>query len=265
MPRVNYVKHARARFQMVPKLGDDGQPVVVPVTRKNGDAKTTKRGKEITRTLTVQDRTKPLPNYKCGKCGTEILPGMPYKWIEPKMRGLMVRCMDCPTWQPWEYSYSLSARIAEIQSNATDALAGDFDSPDDLKSILEEIAGEIRSLAEEKEEAASNMEEGFGHSTYQSDELNDQAEQLNGWADDVENTDIPDLPEPDNQCMHCEGTGTCDAGEECAEGHECTEEQCGNCGGTGEAGEEEPTDDQMNEWREEARQAAQDTVDNCPL
>jgi hypothetical protein len=28
---------------------------------------------------------------------------------------------------------------------------------------------------------------------------------------------------------------------------------------------EEPTDEQMDDWREEARQAAQDAVDNCPI
>jgi hypothetical protein len=197
MARVNYVKHARARFEMVPVTNEDGSVKQVPVLRADGTPKKTKRGKEIYRTLTVQDRTKPLPNYKCGKCGKEIEPGMPYKWIEPRSGPyggrMMVRCADCPTWQVWEYSSSLSARIAQIQHNAGEALSADFDTPDDVTSILNDVAQEVRDLATEKQEAADNMESGFGHATYQSDELSETAQNLESWADDIEQADIPDL------------------------------------------------------------------------
>lgn len=256
MARVTVVKHARARFEMVDKVDPaTGEPVRVPVMKKDGvTQKTTKSGALVFRTLSVQDRSKPLPNYTCGKCGVEIKPGMPYKWIEPKMRGLMVRCENCPNWNYWEYSDSLSARVAEIQSNAADALGVDFEDRSELEGILQEIASEIRSLAEEKEEAASNMEEGFGHSTYQSDELNEQAEQLNSWADEVESVDIPDMPEPEEQdCTECEATGEIDG------------ETCNTCSGDKTLTPEEPTDEQMDEWRDEARQAAQDAVDNVSL
>lgn len=259
MARITYVKHARQRFEMVPKLDEQGKPVVVPVTRRGGEAKTTKSGREVFRNVTVQDRSKPLPNYKCQKCGTEILPGQPYKWIEPKMRGMMVRCTSCPNWNVWEYSSSLSARIAEVQSNAADALAGDFESADDLTSILGDIASEIRSLAEEKEEAASNMEEGFGHETYQSAEIREQAEQLESWADEVENTDIPEAPTTDE--VECED-----------EWHEEDEEDrdgdvCPECGGdTPQLVEADDVEGgTIDDWREEARNAAQEAVDNCPL
>lgn len=257
MPRVNYVKHARARYAMVPKRGEDGKQIEVPVLRKDGTPKTTKHGSPITRKLTVQDRTKQLPPLRCGKCDTLILPGQPYKWIEPKMRGMMVRCADCPNWNVWEYSDSLSARVAQIQDTAANILSSDFDSPDDLRSDLEEIASEIRSLAEEKEEAASNLEEGFGHETYQSQEISEQADQLNDWADEIENVDIPDLPEPEEQdCEECEGTGI---------NSDPDDDGCSDCDGAGTVTPDDPTDEQMDEWREEARQAAQDAVDNCPL
>jgi hypothetical protein len=273
MASVTYVKHARARYEMVPKTDEQGNPVQVPVTRKDGSPKTTKHGRPVMRTLTVQDRSRPLPNYKCGKCGKEILPGMPYKWIEPRSGPyggrLMVRCTECPNWNIWEYSSSLSARIAELQFNASTALEAEFDSEDDLRSIMDEIATDIRSLAEEKEEAASNMEDGFGHETYQSQEIADQAQSLNDWADEVENVTIPDLPEPEEQdCEECDGNGEVDCSECGGDGcDDCDggRVSCEACNGIGQVQAEDPTDEQMDDWREEARSAVQEAIDNCPL
>lgn len=264
MPRVTFVKHARQRFEMVPKLGDDGQPIRVPVTGRSGSQKTTKRGREVFRTLTVQDHTKPLPNYACGKCGKEILPGMPYKWIEPKMRGLMVRCVECPSWNVWEYSDSLSARIAQIQG--TNDIPDNFESTEDATQWASEVAEQIRELSNEKQEAADNMEAGFGHETEQSSELASIADQLSSWADDLEGVDIPELPEPEEQdCEKCEGTGKVQASDGEADGHKAVEEDCDECGATGRVTPEEPTDEQMDAWRDEVRDALQSVLDESPV
>lgn len=51
MARVTYVKAARQRYEMVPVLDADGNPVRLPVLKKDGSPK------------------KPLPNLTCGTCG----------------------------------------------------------------------------------------------------------------------------------------------------------------------------------------------------
>lgn len=184
MSRVLYVKKAQQRFARVPVLDENGQQA---------------RGSKGQR-LTQADRTKPMPNYRCDKCHTEILPGMPYKYTEVKQTYggiLKVRCMSCPSWQSWELSSSLSARIEQIQHDHSH----DFDSVTDRSEVEEwasDAASDITALAEEKRDSASNIEEGFGHSTYQSDELNEQADSLEDWASELENVDLEDAPDADD-------------------------------------------------------------------
>lgn len=55
-------------------------------------------------------------------------------------------------------------------------------------------------------------------------------------------------------CPECGGTGQDDHLAGCSE-----------CNGTGTFTDDDPTDEQVDEWREEARTAAQEAVDNCPL
>jgi hypothetical protein len=213
----------------------------------------------------------------CDSCHKPIEVGQPYKHISPKSGPYGGRTLNrhghCPDWNVWDYSSSLSARIAQIQHDGWQTFdATTFESTDDVTSALSEVAEEIRSLAEEKRESAGNIEDGFGHATSASDELNEQADTLDGWADDVENADVPDLPEPEEtDCDQCGGSGkdTCSAcdGDEDAECEDCGgsgEEDCGECDGTGTVTAEEPTDEQMDEWRDEVRDALS-VLDDCPL
>lgn len=200
MARVTYVKKAQQRYATVAVKGEDGNVKTVAVTRKDGSAKTTKKGRAIVRHLSVSDKSQPLPNHTCDKCGKEIEVGQPYKWVAPKSGpyggSKRFRCEACPTWHSWELSSSLSARLDQVSWAAWEAFTGnDLGDADDITSILTDAAGEIREIAEEKEEGAQNIEDGFGHETSQSEELKDIAQQLNEWADEVENYDVPDFPE----------------------------------------------------------------------
>jgi len=178
MPRVNYIKKAQQRYKTVPVLDADGNPTYRILQR----ARPTKRGEtEIRQRVTVADKSQPLPPLRCDypACSThEIVPGQAYKWIKPKSGPYgghqRNRHADHPSWHPWEYSSSLSARIAQIQHDAAEALNQNFESKEDVESALSDIAEEIRALAEEKREAASNIEDGFGHATTQSEELEDR-------------------------------------------------------------------------------------------
>lgn len=132
MARVTYVKKAQQRYEMVPVIDPEtGQQKVTPVMGRNGEQKTSKRGPVFMR-VTEADKSKPLPNLKCEKCGIEIKPG-----------------------------------------------------------------GEVYR------ESAQNMEDGFGHETYQSAELNEKADALESAADEIESAAL-DLEEFDEDAARQE-------------------------------------------------------------
>ena len=281
MARVTHVKRAQARYATVPVIDPEtGEQKVTPVMRPDGTQKVTKHGKPVVLRVTAPDKDNPLPNHKCDRCGEEIAVGQPYKWIRPKSGpyggSMRVRCADCPSWNIWEYSYSLSARTAQISHEAWQSFPEDATTPDEINDWLGEVADEIDSLAQEKEEAASNIEDGFGHATSSSEELSDIAQQLEGWASEVRDADVPDLPEPEAvECEECDGTGKvenpeydsemAEGGENEQEGYDEEEEvDCAECDGTGEITSDDPTEDQMNEWLEEVREAVA-IVDDCPV
>lgn len=195
MPRITHVKAAQQRYEMI--------PVIDPVTGKQATTvahrtRPTKRGKtESVVRRTQPDKTRPLPPYNCGSCGKPIEFGTPYKSIAVKRTygGITYRRHEsCPDWHVWEYSDSLSAQQAQIGFNAANDLAG-VESEDDVQGVLDSTAEAVREIAEAKRESASNIEDGFGHSTSTSDELNDIADELDSHADTIETLTIPDYPD----------------------------------------------------------------------
>jgi len=202
MARVTHVKKAQQRYKTVPVIDPEtGQPKQTPVM-KNGEQKKTKSGRLVFLRVTTEDRSKPKPNYTCDACRQEILPGTPYKHISPKSGPYggrkLTRHEGCPTWQVWEYSSSLSARLAQISYDFSQAVDS-AESPDDVQSALDDAGSAIEELAGEKREGAENIESGFGHSTYQSEELAELADNLESWASDVTSADIPELPDPEER------------------------------------------------------------------
>jgi hypothetical protein len=231
--------------------------------RRDGSQKVTKKGKPVVLRVTTSDKSQPLPNQKCGKCGKEIFVGSPYKWIKPKSGPyggrLMVRCSTCPSWNVWEYSSSLSARIAQISHNAWAAFPDDASSTDEIQSWLDETADEVQSLSEEKAESAQNIEDGFGHETSTSAELTEVAESLEGWAEEIRGTDIPELPDPEDvDCEECDGSGEVidtDSEEEAETTKDTPMVPCDECHGNGTITPEDLSDEEMSEWLEEVKEA----------
>lgn len=274
MARVTYVKKAQQRYAMVPVLDENGQPKRTPVLRKDGSQKTTKHGRPVFMKVTVADKTKPLPNEKCGKCGVEIKPGMPYKHISPKSGPYggrkLYRCAACPTWQVWEYSSSMAARLAQMEDTCSTEIANAL-SADDVQSALSAMAEEVRALSEEKREGASNIEEGFGHPTYASEELEQIADDLENWADEIESVSVPepsDYPcetctgEGEYDCETCQGAGALEV--EAGEGTVT----CEDCDGSGQVECEDCTAENghadMDAWRE-AVESEVSIYQECPV
>lgn len=194
MARVTHVKAAQQRYETKPVIdAETGQQKIIALTKKDGSPKTTKKGRPITVRATVEDRTKPKPMPKCGKCGTTIEVGQPYKWVKTKSGpyggAKKFRCAACPSWRPSELtgSAALGTLYAAQESAEDDLTAWEPDEGTDaLEAILTTLAEGIREAAQVYEESADNMEEGFGHETYQSSELREKAEALNAMADEVE-------------------------------------------------------------------------------
>lgn len=264
MPRVTHVNRAQQRYAVKPTIDPStGEQKQVPVVdKRTGQQKTSKSGRPVFLKLTERDYDQPLPMPICDFCNEGIQVGTAYKWIEPHGSRVRNRHASCPTWNVWEYSSSLSARIAQIQSDSPD----DFDSLEDAQSWASDKAQEIRDLAAEKQEAADNVESGFGHETEQSSELADIAQQLEDWADNLESVDLPEYPEAEEEdCGDCEGTGSIaqDGSDQQAEVGE--DEQCPTCGGSGRATPDEPTEEQIDTWSEEVRDALQSVLDESPV
>lgn len=240
MPRVNHVQRAQQRYATKPVIDPaTGVQKVTPMTSsRTGEQKLTKGGRPVVLRITERDLERPLPMPKCDYAGCahptrEIAVGAPYKWIEPSGQRIRNRHADCPTWNVWEYSSSLSARISQIQEEGG---LGDFDTVEEAQQWASDKAQEIRDLAEEKRESASNIEEGFGHSTSQSDELNDIADSLDGWADDVEGVDLPELEEDDEDADEDEDDS-----------------------------EEEQAEMKIEEWKDAVREALENVMNECPV
>lgn len=267
MPRITHVKKAQQRYATVVVKNADGTVKRTPVMDRDGEQKLTKHGRPVFMTVTERDLAHPLPLLVCESCGEPIQLGTPYKHMTPKSGPYggtqRNRHESCPTWQPWDYSNALSARVAQIAHDFHQEIA-DVSTPEDVTSALESAAGSIREIAEEKRTSASNIEEGFGHETEKSAELNTIADDLDGWADDVEAAEVPELPEPEEtDCEDCEGTGEVEAEE--GSGDDGTGMvQCATCAGSGRVEPEEPDEDQMAEWRESVSDAVS-IVDECPV
>ena len=265
MARITHVKRTQQRYKTVPVIDPEtGEPKRTPVMRKDGTQKKTRDkhgrpGRPVFMTVTVADKTQPLPLYTCDACREPIEIGTPMKHISPKSGPYggrkLTRHESCPTWQVWEYSSSWSARIAQ----ATHGFSVDnAETPEEVQEALDDVAGAIRELAEESRETASNIEDGFGHATQQSEDAEARADDLDGWADEIEQADIPELPEPEEQdCEACEGGGR-------VEDVNGDAVDCPDCDGSGQVTPDEPTDEQMDEWRENVIDACS-IVDESPV
>lgn len=240
MPRVNHVKRAQQRYATKPVIDPETgvQKVTPMINSRTGEQKVTKHGRPVVLRITERDLERPLPMPKCDYAGCkhetrEIAVGTSYKWIEPSGSPVRNRHADCPTWNVWEYSSSLSARIAEIQNEGP---REDFESLEDAKSWASDKAQEIRDLAEEKRESSQNIVDGFGHETEQSSELEQIADDLDQWADELEDADLPEFP-----------------GEDEDDDEESDEDD-----------DEESDEDQIAEWQEQVYSALDDILNSSP-
>lgn len=120
----------------------------------------------------------------CVMCGKPIEKGSTYQWIRPFRGAKQVKHITCRHWKPSELTSNPNlSEVYRIQENLQDeSEMADFAS---MAYLLESAAGEAEAAADMFRENASNIEEGFGHETQQSAEMNEQADLVEQWATEL--------------------------------------------------------------------------------
>lgn len=88
------------------------------------------------------------------------------------------------------------ASYLAIQEGLSNDIAS-ASSIDDLNSALESAADEASGIAEELREKASNIEDGFQHETELSSQFNEQADEVDQWAETLRGAQADDADEPE--------------------------------------------------------------------
>jgi hypothetical protein len=284
MPRVTHVKSAQQRYKTVPVLDAEGNPVRTPVIdKRTGVQKTSKRG-PVFMTKTVADKSQPLPLLDCDFPGCtindrKIAIGSAYMHISPKSGpygGLQRnRHAEHPSWQPWEYSSSTSARVAQVQHEAGDLISTyEFSSYDDFDDLRDQVAQMAQELLDEKQESLDNMPEGLADGS----QIEEQVQALESWVEAIEGVDAPDQPDPeptykwfvtgpDQQSLNEDGYEDEDAAQADLDAHlaEHEDESEDDWSIDSEEVEDEADETVDEDWMDEARQAIQDALDDCQV
>lgn len=227
MARVTHVKSARQRYAMVPDLDAEGNQKVVPVLRKDGTPKMTraKNGREarpVTRRLTVVDRSKPLGNLRCDFPGCEVGPvpgeivvGASYKHITPRSGPYggtqKNRHAEHPSWQVWDYSYSVAAQAARLQHDMHQSIdSWTPESTDDFDGLRDELVGMAEEFQSEREDSLENMPEQLQDGS----QAQENVERAEEWVTALQDAEAPDDSDALEDCNTCDGSGEVDGEDE---------------------------------------------------
>jgi hypothetical protein len=145
----------------------------------------------------------------CDSCGDKIKKGDSYLWWANKMGRMSIKRVRCTKDscrpKPWDYQ-TTSPHIAGLMmaedsgSNAVAAVEYADDAEafcSDVASAVQEVADSVREVGEGYSEGASNMEEGFGHPTYQSEELQNKADECESQAAELESWEVGSTEPPE--------------------------------------------------------------------
>lgn len=123
--------------------------------------------------------------------------GDPYRWIKFNRRPRNVRCMACGFKRSDLTTSEKLGRVYDAQDTAEDAVAAWSGEADDLKTILSDLASEIREVSQEYNDSADNIEESFPGGSPTIDDCREKAEQLESWADEIEEADFDEWSSSD--------------------------------------------------------------------
>lgn len=183
---------------------------------------------------------------RCQACGQQIEVGQSYKWFKMKLTYGGVQKsyhVDCAI----PRSHRTSSQHLGTLWDAVDTAESEVDnceSVEGLESVLSAAAEGVREASEGYRESAENIESGFGHPTYVSDELNEKADEIEQFADSLEDVDFDEFDEDDAR----------ENATAALDNEEADDEEIA-------AAVEELRD----EWLEEQRSKARDALSDCPF
>lgn len=205
----------------------------------------------MARTIYVKKARKdqqPCMSPSCKHTSRAISAGMPYKHFSMKLTYGGVRKVyheDCHIPQ----SHRTTSRMGEIydaQEEAENAMPQEPDETGTLETIASDFAQTVREVGEGYTESADNMEEGFGHSTFMSDELREKGESLEEWANDLESLDFEEFDEVEAREQARNDSDLEDGDEDTPEVEEAVEEA-------------------RSTWWEEQVEKLNSELGNCPV
>jgi hypothetical protein len=172
----------------------------------------------------------------CGKCGDLLGVGCAYLWWKFRYGGKRKRCTKPMCW-PKQSDLTSSDKLSRLYLASEAVDDAQSTGREGLMSALNQAAEDVREVAEEYRESGQNIEDGFGHPTSQSEELQERGEEVDAWADELESaaSEIETMDADPETCSECDGSGTQE--EECMDcGGEGTHEEreCPGCDGSGE-------------------------------
>jgi hypothetical protein len=162
----------------------------------------------MARITTVEKAQKSKRERTCYSCHQSIEVGQSYRWTQPSRYSMRYNWhIDCamPPGSALETNDKRATAMAAFEnlydnlgSLLTDAENDpDFDLEDAVSSALTDAADEVEQAAEMWRESQQAIEDGFGHATYQSDEMAERADEYDGVAQSLQAIDTtPDDDQP---------------------------------------------------------------------
>ncbi len=125
----------------------------------------------------------------CIKCGTPIKRGDSYKWFSSRIGRSSIRknfCSNCQIQQSDRTSSpNLQTLYLALEGAENDLGNMQESSLGEIAAILETAAEGVQDASDGYTESADNMVDGFGHETYQSEEIREKAEALESFASEL--------------------------------------------------------------------------------
>ena len=128
-------------------------------------------------------RAVPVPR-KCRQCGHEIAVGEAYKHFTKRFSPTVFFCSEHSP-KGSDLVGGKAGDLLRIGEDLDDSLNG-AETVEDIESALDTAVQEANDLAEQLAESASNIEDGFGHSTMMSEEIQGRADEIETWVGELE-------------------------------------------------------------------------------
>lgn len=147
------------------------------------------------RVTTVKSARTSTKVRNCRQCGHEIAVGESYKHFTKRFSPTVFYCSQHSP-KGSDLVGGKAGDLIRIGEDLDLSLSG-AEALEDVESALESAVEEANQLAEELRESVSNIEDGFGHATMVSEELEERADALESWVSELESAkdEVSDMGE----------------------------------------------------------------------